>query len=451
MNGIVEGELAAGPHDVLAGDNIPDSNQSYTCFSCDEPLTQLYCAKCGQKNDDYRRSLWKLGAEAIASLTAVENRIWRTWAALLFKPGKVARQFADGARTKWSSPVRVYIFTSILLFGFMELSGTYFFALQAKLTPAEGVTKPVSEWTKDDVIGWDADAHFFPTRKQIDAWNDEVNFEVFADVMNDIDLNVKSYAFDWGDEDSSVDTIIDAINAAREAGERLTPEDLKTLQADIESMLEDLPESGREQARNAVANVVGELQTSPPLEDAPSPRSEGSADEQPDSSEALESGDPNNFDLALDSGSRYFSDYLQHPEIGNNILNKWLPRIMFLMMPLTMFIGVIFIRGRGNALMYDHLVHATYVHAVAFFTLFVGIFIGRWLPTSEAGGTLALILLLYLLIYLPISLKAMFSRGWIKTIWTAYSVAFIYLLIVSIFTVFAIVMGLTDHYGKLAP
>ena len=33
---------------------------------------------------------------------------------------------------------------------------------------------------------------------------------------------------------------------------------------------------------------------------------------------------------------------------------------MFGMMPFTMLLGAMFIRGRGNALLYDHLVHTAY-------------------------------------------------------------------------------------------
>ena len=119
-----------------------------------------------------------------------------------------------------------------------------------------------------------------------------------------------------------------------------------------------------------------------------------------------------------------FVRVVRNPGLVNNIIYKWLPRVMFLMMPLTMFIGVIFIRGRKNALLYDHLVHAAYIHAVAFFLVFLGILLKYILP----GTQVAQALLIVMLIYLPLSLKRMFRRGWIKTIWTSYGVGLIYSL-----------------------
>ncbi|HHL43773.1 MAG TPA: hypothetical protein ENJ42_09150 [Hellea balneolensis] len=125
--------------------------------------------------------------------------------------------------------------------------------------------------------------------------------------------------------------------------------------------------------------------------------------------------------------SKLFLQIVRNPGLVNGIIYKWLPRIMFLMMPITMFIGILFIRGRGNALLYDHLVHAAYIHSVAFFLLFLGVLLMYILP----GALVAKTLMVILLIYLPLSLRGMFHRGWIKSIWASYGVGFIYLLIVS--------------------
>jgi hypothetical protein len=51
-------ELAAQDPSLLDADSIPNENQSLTCFSCEEPMTGLFCYACGNKNDNYRRSVW---------------------------------------------------------------------------------------------------------------------------------------------------------------------------------------------------------------------------------------------------------------------------------------------------------------------------------------------------------------------------------------------------------
>jgi len=118
---------------------------------------------------------------------------------------------------------------------------------------------------------------------------------------------------------------------------------------------------------------------------------------------------------------------MRNPEIINRGLFKYLPRLMFFMMPLSMLIGAIFIRGK-RALLFDHLVHSAYIHGVMFLLILIGVIAGPFAP----GKFLPITLLCLMTLYLPISLKRMFGRGWFKTILTSYSVAFIYLLIVFI-------------------
>ena len=122
-------ELSAGDSGLLDADNVPNANQSLTCFSCEEPMTGLYCYACGNKNDNYRRSIWSLGSELFQSLTAFEGRIWASLFSLIFKPGQMAREYADGARQRWTSPMRLFLATSLVLFGYIALSGTQIIVL----------------------------------------------------------------------------------------------------------------------------------------------------------------------------------------------------------------------------------------------------------------------------------------------------------------------------------
>ena len=118
---------------LLDEDSIPNSNQSLNCFSCGESMNGVYCYACGNKNDNYRRSIWSLVAELFSSLTAFEGRIWRSLRSLILKPGQMAREFSDGKRQKWTSPIRLYLMTSLLLFGYVALSGTQLVAFGPKV------------------------------------------------------------------------------------------------------------------------------------------------------------------------------------------------------------------------------------------------------------------------------------------------------------------------------
>ena len=111
---------------------------------------------------------------------------------------------------------------------------------------------------------------------------------------------------------------------------------------------------------------------------------------------------------------------------------------MFLMMPFAALIGLLFIRGKKTALLYDHLVHATYIHAVTFTFLFILILLAQWTPIIGS----AQIFLIGVAIYLPLSAKGMFGRGWVKTIFASYGIAalyaFVMFMVVTILTAFSI-------------
>ncbi len=372
----------------LGNDNIPDVNQSHYCHSCETPFTGVYCTSCGQKNDDYRRSLFSLIKEFLSSVTAIESRIWRTWAALLFKPGKVAREYADGRRTHWSSPVRVYIAMSILLFGFLSVTQMQLISIDVDVQPIEGVTKPVEDMTADDLKLVPA-MHFFETRRDIDARNKTRNFDLIRlklNAGNGIKLDI--------DTDSIKDNVNERTERAIENGS-LSPEDA----AEINEAL-DMLKAGQESS----------------AEDKPV--TETSAE----GSNTIIFSDISGQKYEIGSMSDVLLPVIRNPTKINGAVFKYLPRIMFLMMPFTMLIGAMFVRGRGNALLYDHLVHAAYIHAVAFFLILLGILLSFVLP----GGAISRFIFLALLIYLPLSLKRMFGRGWFKTIWTSYGVGFIY-------------------------
>lgn len=360
-------EMAAliGSHRApLGADNVPDINQSHHCFSCEAPIRGLYCDACGQKNDDFRRSIFLLLKELVGSVTGIESRIWRTWGALLFKPGKVAREYADGARTKWSSPVRAFLAMSIILFGYMSFTGTQLISVDIHPSVKDSVTKPAAELTDTD-FELDGGIYFFEGKKAITKRNAKTDYERLERML----LGISENGLD-------IDISTDGVQTEGEDAESADQKDLKPI-------IEHLKVGGK--------------------------------------------------DVDVDEGLEKFIRIIQDPKEVNAIFYTWLPRIMFLMMPFSMFIGIIFIRGRGNALMYDHLVHAAYIHAVMYFLMFIGIIISRLFT----GGPVAIAIFIGMLIYLPLSLKRMFRRGWFKTIWTAYGVGFIYFL-----TIIFVLMGL---------
>jgi hypothetical protein len=96
---------------------MPSSSaESETCLNCGEPLVGAYCAQCGQQNIDRRQPFWKLLGDILHETFDFDSRVARTLAALLIRPGFLTLEYCAGRRAKYSPPLRLYIFVSVLFF-----------------------------------------------------------------------------------------------------------------------------------------------------------------------------------------------------------------------------------------------------------------------------------------------------------------------------------------------
>jgi len=375
----VDATEAAVVASMLASDNVPDDNQSSHCLSCGAAMKGLHCVDCGQKNDNYRRSIFSLAGELIGSVLSLDSRLWRSWAALLFRPGLVAREFADGRRSSWSSPVRVYLAMSIILFGFMNWTGTHLVSVDIEAKMKDGIEKPLDQVVFED-LETDWDVNFFERQRDIDARNKDRNFDLLK-----IWLAGKSDAAQAeaaGIIEEVVEEVDGKIKTALEEGE------------EVPEFIQNLPQIGV----------------------------------QPDTSDENGGITINGESFGGVENQDAVMRLIKNPAVVTASFNKWLPRLMFIMMPFTMLFGALFIRDKEKGLLFDHLVHAAYIHGFAFFLFLSGIILSKVLP----GGTVFQFIFILLLIYLPLSLKKMFKRSWFKTFLASYAVGFMYLLIVSI-------------------
>ena len=463
---------------ALLRDSIPDENQQIGCFSCGKVMLGLFCHDCGQKNDDYRRSIWSLFSETFVSVFSLENRMWRTWLVLLSKPGQVSREFSDGKRTKWTSPVRIYLALSILLFGYMSLTETRMFSIRTDIVPKSGFIGAVED-LDDAAVELVPDFGFFKRQAELDQLNSETDFNRVARLMSGVPRQV--FSFDGGlslFDDLPTDEILKSSGSwptvlDNQDDESLTLEQLRAQALDrysekIENILETynnllfvtespetigdrilksektgspldisseigptVTEAVKRSTRNALIEIDRKLETlgktRSDLHSLPIELTNGFGIN-------FGSGTVNGVALSEVDIQNIIVQLLRNPALLNEGISQYLPRIMFLMMPFAALIGLVFIRGRQTALLYDHLVHATYIHAVTFAFLLFLILFSHWTPL----GGMSQVFLIGIAIYLPLSAKSMFKRGWFKTIFASYSIAALYGL-----TMFIVVTLLT--------
>ena len=60
--------------------------------------------------------------EFVAHYVALEGKLWRTLALLLFRPGALSNEYIAGRRVRYVEPLRVYLTFSILFFAILKFS-----------------------------------------------------------------------------------------------------------------------------------------------------------------------------------------------------------------------------------------------------------------------------------------------------------------------------------------
>ena len=87
------------------------------CANCGATIAEAFCGHCGQRRfrpED--RRLAQLLREFAEALTDLDGRFWRSMRALLFRPGLLSRDWNAGRRTRWMSPVALFLLANVLYF-----------------------------------------------------------------------------------------------------------------------------------------------------------------------------------------------------------------------------------------------------------------------------------------------------------------------------------------------
>lgn len=91
--------------------------EAVPCRNCGAPMADEYCPGCGQRRFRVQdRRMGHLLGEAFGALTDFDSRIWRSVRAALVQPGRIARDWIEGRRARWVSPVRLFLLANLLYF-----------------------------------------------------------------------------------------------------------------------------------------------------------------------------------------------------------------------------------------------------------------------------------------------------------------------------------------------
>lgn len=85
------------------------------CTDCGRPTSGKFCSNCGQPTH-LHRSLLHLGEEMLHGVLHFDARIWRTLPLLAFNPGRLTREWVQGKRSRYVSPLAMFLFTVFVMF-----------------------------------------------------------------------------------------------------------------------------------------------------------------------------------------------------------------------------------------------------------------------------------------------------------------------------------------------
>ncbi|WP_374389029.1 DUF3667 domain-containing protein [Brevundimonas sp.] len=85
------------------------------CSDCGAQTSGNFCANCGQPTHVHR-TLLHLGEELLHGVMHFDARIWRTLPLLWLNPGRLTREWIAGRRTRYVSPLAMFLFTLFVMF-----------------------------------------------------------------------------------------------------------------------------------------------------------------------------------------------------------------------------------------------------------------------------------------------------------------------------------------------
>ena len=93
------------------------------CPNCGAQLSGNFCQGCGQAAHLHVPSAREFLHEFIAHYVALEGKLWKSMALLIFRPGRLTRDYIEGKRVRYVEPLRLYLSFSIIFFAIFKFSG----------------------------------------------------------------------------------------------------------------------------------------------------------------------------------------------------------------------------------------------------------------------------------------------------------------------------------------
>ncbi|WP_217605246.1 DUF3667 domain-containing protein [Chitinophaga sp. GbtcB8] len=86
------------------------------CLNCGTEVPERYCTHCGQENAVPHESFGHLVKHFVGDVLHYDSQFLKTISHLLFRPGRLTKEYMAGRRVAFVNPIKLYIFISFVFF-----------------------------------------------------------------------------------------------------------------------------------------------------------------------------------------------------------------------------------------------------------------------------------------------------------------------------------------------
>ncbi|MFN3510030.1 MAG: DUF3667 domain-containing protein, partial [Tsuneonella troitsensis] len=105
-----------------AGTDAGGHTAEGACLNCSTTLVGPHCHVCGQRAHVHR-TLGAFFHDLLHGVLHFEGKTWRTVPLLVWQPGKLTREYIDGRRARYVSPIALFLFVVFLSFALFNALG----------------------------------------------------------------------------------------------------------------------------------------------------------------------------------------------------------------------------------------------------------------------------------------------------------------------------------------
>ena len=99
-------------------------NDAAACPNCGAEVGGRFCSNCGERQiADVDYSLRHFLGEAFNILTSVESNLFRSFATLIVRPGKLTAEYFRGRRKSYLKPLQLFVFCNVIFFFVQSYAG----------------------------------------------------------------------------------------------------------------------------------------------------------------------------------------------------------------------------------------------------------------------------------------------------------------------------------------